>query len=411
MINKEVLYLSYDGMTDPLGQSQVIPYLAGLSKAGYHFHLVSFEKKVNYDSEHLVVANLLREHNITWHPISYTKSPPILSTLYDLYRIHRKGFELVRKHNIRIVHCRSYISALAGLSLKRKTGASFIFDMRGFWADERLDGGLWNLTNPIYKFIYNFFKKKEKLLISGADVVVSLTENAKKEIDSWKLRTASAEPIHVIPCCADLSHFNPASVLPELKQRLFISLNLPEKSPVISYLGTIGTWYLLDEMLEFFKQFLQSYPGAVFLFITQEPPEKIIDAAAKKEIPETALRFFSAKRSEVPAALSLSDISIFFIKSAFSKKASSPTKQGEIMGMGIPVICNSGIGDTDYVIANYGCGITINISDENAIGSAIKKYDMLKSIPSATIIAGAADFYSLDSGVAKYLAIYKKFGL
>ena len=40
-----ILYLSYDGMTDPLGQSQVLPYLAGLSKKGFRFHLISFENK------------------------------------------------------------------------------------------------------------------------------------------------------------------------------------------------------------------------------------------------------------------------------------------------------------------------------------------------------------------------------
>jgi len=40
-----VLYISYDGMTDPLGQSQVISYLAGLSRKGYRIHLLSSEKK------------------------------------------------------------------------------------------------------------------------------------------------------------------------------------------------------------------------------------------------------------------------------------------------------------------------------------------------------------------------------
>ena len=44
-VSKRVLYISYDGMTDPLGQSQVIPYLQGLTGKGYHFSLVSFEKK------------------------------------------------------------------------------------------------------------------------------------------------------------------------------------------------------------------------------------------------------------------------------------------------------------------------------------------------------------------------------
>ena len=42
---KRILFISYDGMTDPLGQSQVIPYLQGLSKHGYEIFLLSCEKK------------------------------------------------------------------------------------------------------------------------------------------------------------------------------------------------------------------------------------------------------------------------------------------------------------------------------------------------------------------------------
>ena len=49
MIKKHaILYISYDGMLEPLGQSQVIPYLGMLSKK-YKIFLISFEKKLNVD--------------------------------------------------------------------------------------------------------------------------------------------------------------------------------------------------------------------------------------------------------------------------------------------------------------------------------------------------------------------------
>lgn len=179
-------------------------------------------------------------------------------------------------------------------------------------------------------------------------------------------------------------------------------------APVISYLGAIGTWYLLDDMLDFFKRFLQKYPDAIFLFISHELPENIKAAATKMGIPEQALRIFAARRSEVPLLLSLSDISLFFIKPAYSKKASSPTKQGEIMGMGIPIICNTGIGDTDSVIKKYGSGITVDLTNKQQLIDAVEKYEDLKKIPADKIISGAEDFYSLESGVSKYLAVYNK---
>jgi hypothetical protein len=39
-----VLYISYNGMLDPLGQSQVIPYLRELSRLGVSFTLLSYER-------------------------------------------------------------------------------------------------------------------------------------------------------------------------------------------------------------------------------------------------------------------------------------------------------------------------------------------------------------------------------
>ena len=41
--NKKILYLSYDGVLEPLGSSQVLNYVLGLAK-NYNFILYSFEK-------------------------------------------------------------------------------------------------------------------------------------------------------------------------------------------------------------------------------------------------------------------------------------------------------------------------------------------------------------------------------
>ena len=168
---KNVLYLSYDGMTDSLGQSQVIPYLAGLAKNGFSFTIISFEKKDRYQKNKDSIKNILDVAGIRWHPLIYTKSPPVLSTLYDYSRMKRTAIALHRQVNYDLVHCRSYIPALAGMALNRKYKLPFIFDMRGFWADERVDGGLWNLNNPIFKFIYRFFKRKEIVIVSFSKVL------------------------------------------------------------------------------------------------------------------------------------------------------------------------------------------------------------------------------------------------
>ena len=38
-----VLYITYDGINDPLGQSQIVP-IEGLAGRKYNFFIISFEK-------------------------------------------------------------------------------------------------------------------------------------------------------------------------------------------------------------------------------------------------------------------------------------------------------------------------------------------------------------------------------
>lgn len=403
----EVLYMSYDGMTDPLGQSQVIPYLQGLSKVGYRFTLISFEKAKRFEKYKEQISALLKQSNIEWVPLSYTKSPPVLSTIYDVLRMRRKAFALHREKKFSIVHCRSYISSLVGLKMKRKTGVKFIFDMRGFYADERVDGGLWNLSHPVYKWVYDFFKQKEREFLSEADYTISLTEAGKKEIHSWKELKGQPIPIQVIPCCADLKNFSPQNVdqvkLKELRREFFIK----ENEFILTYLGSIGTWYMPDEMLDFFKCLLKKKPEARFLFITNEPKALILNAAKRKNIGADRFIFTSAPHNLVPTYLALSSASIFFIKPVFSKKASSPTKQGEIMGMGIPYICNGNVGDVAEIVKDTQSGYVVNEFLENIYCSAVE-YLINANANSDEIRKGAFKYYSLEDGVGRYKEVYEK---
>lgn len=402
----EVLYMSYDGMTDPLGQSQVIPYLQGLSKLGFHFTLISFEKKERFENSENQIAELLKQSNIEWVPLSYTKSPPIISTVYDIMRMRAKAFELHKQKNFSIVHCRSYISSLIGLAMKKKFGVKFIFDMRGFYADERVDGGLWKLDNPIYKLVYNFFKRKEKDFLSNADYTVSLTENGKREIQSWNNIPNQPIPVQVIPCCADLEKFSPAQIDKTKLQELQTQFSISENDFVLSYLGSVGTWYMLDEMLDFFSCLLQKKPASKFLFITNEPASLIHNKAMEKNISLSKFIITPAPHNLVPTYLALSSVALFFIKPLFSKRASSPTKQGEIMGMGIPYVCNAGVGDVDEIVADTNSGFVVQQFSEDNYQSVIES--MLSSKPNALKnIAGAEKYYSLKRGVEKYNAVYK----
>lgn len=403
---QHILFISYDGMTDPLGQSQVIPYLQGLTKYGYRFSIVSCDKPDKYASHKSQVENLLSGYPINWISIPYHKSPPVLSSLYDFWQIKKAIRRLQQKDPVDMVHTRPGLPALAGIWMKKKYGTRFMNDIRGFWADERVDGGMWNLSNPLFKLIYNFFKKQEDLAIRVADYNSCLTKNAEKEIRSWD-RVPQPVRLSVIPCSVDMNFFNPANYSDEQKSALRKSIGVSDSSLLVSYLGSIGGWYLTREMMQCCRYIADQRPDARFLFISNNRHEDIKKEADAAGISADRLIIRQAQHREVPMWLSLSDYSIFFIKPCYSKISSSPTKQAEIMAMGIPIISNSGVGDVKDIIHKHQAGLVTDSLDEPALRKiANEALSMAGQFNKAQIRNGAISVFDLKQAVEAYAHIY-----
>lgn len=392
-------------MTDPLGQSQVLPYLIGLSKHSMRFTIISFEKEANYLKNRNTILNICATANIEWIPLRYTKRPPVISTIWDYLKMQKKARALHKRSQFNVVHCRSYISALVGLSMKKRFGVKFLFDMRGFWADERVDGNLWNLKNPIYRIIYKFFKAKERSFLMSSDIVISLTHAGKDEMLRWNIPGLIPEKILTIPCAADFEAFK--LVTEESRTNAKKAVGFAATDFVLSYIGSIGTWYLIEKMLQFFGLLQKEFPNAKFLILTPDNPDLISKYFKKYNIdPKNVLIKFS-ERKFLPDTAHASDMNIFFIKPAYSKISSSPTKMGEVLAMGIPIICNNKVGDVEEIIQQTGSGICIkNFEDETMI-SAIKSIKNHGNYRSAEIRERSRAVFELQNGLKKYADAYK----
>lgn len=423
MSEKNILYLSYDGLTDPLGQSQILPYIEGLSKHGYTFTIISFEKPERFKTGQRRIEKRCEESSIDWHPLTYTKNPPVFSTIYDIDKLQKKAEELHRQKSFSLVHCRSYITSLVGLKLKENYKLPFIFDMRGFWADERVDGKIWNLNNPLYKSIYRYFKKKERKFLEKADAVISLTEAGKAELENWfnndpifggnenyynyDRAAAVVKKTTVIPCATDLEHFDYSRVSGNKLKWLGAVYGIDTDQEYLGYVGSLGTWYMAEEMLNLYYHLWQDRPKLRFLILSHDNLDFLRKKADKLGIPRSFLVQIEAERKDVPALMSMMAASVFFILPAYSKKASSPTKQGELMAMGIPVICNDNVGDTGDIVRKYHSGEVITAFESEDFEKIASQWDTIISLNPNTIRKGAEDYFSLEIGIKAYSEIYQ----
>jgi glycosyltransferase involved in cell wall biosynthesis len=390
-LNRGVLYISYSGMLEPLGQSQVLAYQERLA-AEHPVHIVSFERPADWanSAQREAVAKRMAASGIHWHPLRYHKRFSLLATFCDIFCGTFVGWRLVRKHGLSIVHARSYVPSVMALVIKRLTGARYVFDMRGFWVDERVDGGIWPRGGRMYRGA----KWCERRFLLAADHVVSLTQAGLRELAKFDYLQGRMPPASVIPTCADLSRFKPKGS--------------PEGGLVLGYVGSVGTWYLFDEVVSAFRQLLELQPEARLLIINRNDHDYVRERLRTGGVPLEAVEMRSATHAEVPAQMARMHAGIFFIKPVFSKQGSAPTKLGEFLGCGIPCLANAGVGDMAEILEIDRVGVAIADFDPASICAGMARLLDLVADPEAAsrCVAAAHAYFSLDEGVRRYQAVY-----
>ena len=364
--NRRVIYISYNGMLDPLGQSQVIPYLKELSRAGVQFTLLSFERSHAYTKEGIEHCSALRrelsESGIDWHWLRYHKTPSLPATGYDVWAGTRYATRLVRRKKIEMVHARSHIPAAIALRLKRRFGVKMIFDVRGLMAEEYVDAGHWRKDSLPYRIT----KALEGRALASADGVVTLTERIWPLINQWDSLRNHDVAHEVVPCCADLELF---SFSQDDRQRRRGELALQDRFVVV-YSGSIDGWYLTESMADFFVTMRKQTPNAHLLWLTPTRHERLHDLMKARGLGASDYTVLASMPRDVPSYLSAADAGLAFIRPCFSKLASSPTKYAEYLGCGLPLIINQGIGDSDILITREEVGALVHNFNEGEYARA-----------------------------------------
>lgn len=389
-----VLYLSYDGLLEPLGESQILSYARLLAQKGARYDLVTLEKRelLSDGEKTLRLENTLAGLGIKWQPLAYNNSKGALSRVGNFFRFFLASFKTAVNAKVNFIHARSYLPCACAVILKKLLKVKVIFDMRGFWVDERVEAGLWKQNSLIFKAA----KRAEKVLLKASDEVISLTRVAAQELNREGFAALPSGRITVIPTCVDLERF-----FPEAKNAAG-----PEFSLV--YSGSLSTWAMPLEMLRFFSALKTRLAGARFMVLTRE--DKLFKSLLKSEnINAAGISVFSSAFEGMRGHLSAADAGIAFYKPGLSRKARCPTKVGEYLACGVPVVINSGIGDTDEIVHNERVGVIVRDFSREEYVRVTEELEELFSDASGLAVRcrqAAQKYFSLHDGADRYMEVY-----
>jgi glycosyltransferase involved in cell wall biosynthesis len=397
-----ILYISYDGLLEPLGDSQVASYVERLA-SDFEISVLSFEKLSDLGQYDRVaeMERRLSSHGITWIRLRYHKHPALLSTAWDVLRGIRRARVDCEARDVRVIHARSYVPALIALGARGSSGARFLFDMRGFWVDEKVEAGHWTAGGALARI----GKYWECRFFRSADAIVSLTAEGVRAFPTLGYRVSASVPIEVIPTCVDLDRFKPA----EKDPRLVATLGLTG-SRVIGCVGTMSNWYLRREMLAYLGLLTRKFPDVRILIVTREDHQVLRNDAVAAGVPLERLVLTEATFAEMPRYTALFDAGVFFIRPVFSKRGSAATKLAEFLACGIPVVINSGVGDSGAIVQEHRVGVVLTSLDAQSMDRSVNEVIAMLQDPAMRVRCRqtAKTLFDIEAGVGRYRGLYQR---
>jgi glycosyltransferase involved in cell wall biosynthesis len=359
------VYVTYWSLLDPLCQSQSLPYLLLLAREGYRLGLITFEQQRRRMSPEAQRAKQeeLRLRGIEWHPLTYHKWPPVVSTLYDIGVGGLAAAGLARRSRASFVHGRSSVSCGVAAIAAKLAGTRLFVDADGPLSQEYVDAGAWKEGSVGHRIT----AWGERKSIELADAVAVLTKHRRAEVSSWLTDT----PLYILPCAVDLEQFRPLRSHRETLRR-----DLGLAGTVFVYAGKAGGWYDTEGMVAFMAAAKQVFQPLTLLVLTREDPARFAELCERANV-DLVTR--SVVPAEVPSYLSAADVGLCFRHRFPSQLSSSPIKLAEYLACGLPVVSTSGCGDYDELIETEHVGTVVRSDEAAAYLAAARDVERLLS--------------------------------
>lgn len=365
--NFDLTYVTIDSLAEGVGSSQITPLVSRLSQSGLKINLITYEK--------------------TRPPSELVEYFTSIGVCWNFRDFGTKGLGggLARFANLKgeipkteLIHARSDIPAVSAINSHQ---APVLWDVRSLWADQKvlIQKTLANRAlYKVYRGLESFAASRSLGMSTLTNAVVPVLEERNKQIPL--MRT-------VVPTAVDLSRFKIVSDLPTNVQALFS--------------GTYNHYYDLNLSRLFMTEFRKLIAVDTHWARPLESNTATIGVGESKVFPAT--------QSEMAGIIPNYNfgISVCKLDAWPSLTAAMPTKIGEFLACGRPIVVNKGLGDMDQFIAEFDAGVILDGSHKNLVDGAAKLAQLLSDSETTLRCRALAEkYFNMDVGASRYLNLY-----
>jgi colanic acid biosynthesis glycosyl transferase WcaI len=265
----------------------------------------------------------------------------------------------IPRPDVMLIVAQPIFTNLAGTLLSRLKRTPYVLDVHDLWPDHMLSIGALTEKHPVYRL----FRWLVDNTYKGAKGIIALTPHLEKVIRGYIPPT---DKVQTVFSGVDLDRFRPGLDSTAFREKYDLG-----DARLVAYIGTLGTAYDCETMLETAKQFVDT-PDVCFAIIGTGTQKEIVRARlAKGDLPN--VRWIEwVDYADIPQAWASTYIAYWALHNHPLHRGAIGTKMYEAMASGIPVtVALEGV--VADVLRESGGGFSVPFEDVNALSAAIRR--------------------------------------
>ncbi len=365
----DLTYVTIDSLSEGVGSSQIIPLVVRLANAGLRINLISYEKITPSND----LVDFFQSINVDWNSRSFGPS----GTIGGIKRLNDLKNEIPKT---KLIHARSDIPAVSAVYSHQ---APVLWDVRSLWADQKI----MIQNNTANKLLYKAYRQLEKISASKSIAMSTLTQAVVPILQERNTRLPNLRT--VVPTAVDLDRFKLNPKVPSKIRALFS--------------GTYNEYYDLILSAKFMNELRRIVPVETHWARPLESNKSQIEVGETLVFPSSQVGM-----SQLIPHYSFG-VSVCKSDAGPSLTAAMPTKIGEFLACGRPIVVNRGLGDMDEFIREFNAGVILDEQIETLQESANRLVNLLLDPETPFRCRALAEkYFSMDIGASRYLDLYSQ---